>query len=140
MLQLATTIYFSFFRFILVPCRGPALSHVELVKITMKVNEANLTALLKLNKQINNSETNIFHCCNARPSRYKGLSRCVKFPQNLLALIVKSFHLDAKNEEIVKKVLKILLALPSNLLANASGRVEFYTPAVPITGINFSIC
>ena len=38
-----------------------------------------------------------------------------------------NFHLDAKNEEKVKKGLKISLALPLNLLANGSGRVEFYT-------------
>ena len=38
------------------------------------MNEAYSTDLLKLNKQINNSETKIFHCCNAQPSRYEALS------------------------------------------------------------------
>ena len=40
------------------------------------------------------------------------LLRGVKFPQNLLTLKVLIFHLDAKNEEKVKKFLKISLALP----------------------------
>ena len=35
-------------------------------------------------------------------------SRGVKFPQILLTLIVYIFHLDAKNEETVKKILKNL--------------------------------
>ena len=42
------------------------------------------------------------------------------------------FHLDAKNEEKVKNALKISLALPEYLLANASRQVEFYIPAVEI--------
>ena len=42
--------------------------------------------------------------------------------------MVYIFPLDAKNEEKVKKILKISLVLPRSLLANASGRVEFYTP------------
>ena len=39
------------------------------------------------------------------------LLRDVKLPQNLPALMVYIFRLDAKNEEKVKKVLKISLAL-----------------------------
>ena len=39
-------------------------------------------------------------------------NRGVKFPQNLLTLVVCFFHLDAKNEEKNKKILKISLALP----------------------------
>ena len=38
--------------------------------------------------------------------------RSVKVPQNLLALMVLLFHLDAKNVGKVKKVLKISFALP----------------------------
>ena len=65
-LQLASTFYFSFFVFlnqqknkylILVPCQGPTLRKVEYIIITMKVKKADLTNLLKLNKQIKNSET-----------------------------------------------------------------------------------
>ena len=60
--------------------------------------------------------------------------RSVKFPQNLLALMVYIFHLDAENEEKVKKILKTSLVLPRSLLTNASGRVEFYTPDVADLG------
>ena len=45
------------------------------------------------------------------------ICRGVKFPQNLFALMVYIFHLDAKKEEKVKKVLKISLALPKVILA-----------------------
>ena len=41
-----------------------------------------------------------------------------------------NFLLDAKNEEKVKKILKISLALPLNLLANVSGWMKFYTPDI----------
>ena len=73
----------------------------------------------ELHNNVSNTEKIVQHI--------KNLQRC-KFPQNSLALMVLNFHLDAKNEEKVKKVLKISLALPENLLANVSGQVEFYTP------------
>ena len=63
-----------------------------------------------------------------KPNNYRG----VKFPQNLLALMVKIFHLDAKNDEKVKKVLKISLALSLSLLANVSRQVEFYIPELAV--------
>ena len=49
----------------------------------------------------------------------------IKFPQNLLALLVYIFHLDAKNEEKVKKVLKISLALPKVYLQMRAGEWNF---------------
>ena len=52
-----------------------------------------------------------------------------KFLKTSLALTAEIFeNLDAKIEEIMKKNLKISLTLHEHLLANASRRVEFYTP------------
>ena len=39
------------------------------------------------------------------------------------------FLRDAVNKKVINKLSKLLLALQNILLANASGRVEFYTPA-----------
>ena len=61
------------------------------------------------------------------------LYRDVKFLKTLLALIAGSFYLDAKIEEILKKILKISLILFESLLANASGQVQFYTPIITDT-------
>ena len=47
-----------------------------------------------------------------------------------VALIAEIFHLDAKIEEMLKKNLKISLALLESLLTIVSRRVEFYTPEV----------
>ena len=57
------------------------------------------------------------------------LGRDVKFLKTSIALIAEIFHLDAKVEEILKKNLKISLSMLGSLLPNASGQVEFYTPA-----------
>ena len=39
------------------------------------------------------------------------------------------FLKDAVNKKVLQKLSKLLLALHNILLENASGRVEFYTPA-----------
>ena len=54
--------------------------------------------------------------------------RDVKFPNELLALHVLNFLRDAVNKKVLHKLSELLLALHNILLANASLRVEFYTP------------
>ena len=63
------------------------------------------------------------------PKYIQSTHRVVKFLKTSLALIADNFHLDIKIEEILKKNLKISFTLLGSLLANASGQVEFYTPA-----------
>ena len=53
-------------------------------------------------------------------------SRGVKFPNKLLALHVPNFLWDAINLKSNTRIVKTSLALHNILLANASGRVEFY--------------
>ena len=61
------------------------------------------------------------------------LYRDVKYLKTSLALIAGSFYLDAKIEQILKKILKISLILFESLLANASRQVQFYTPIITDT-------